>query len=167
MDPLSTDFIVLPATEGTFRFPLRFSVQDGMAAHFADRWSVVATLFAVPVFAFFAAGVTVGGWDGLVSAFSDPITIGIVVGLVAGKPIGILVTTCLLSRFPALRLDETLRWPDLTGMAFLAGIGFTVSLLVGDLAARVRVDDPVDLRVGQLAAVPLGADHGDGVHGHG
>ncbi len=40
-------------------------VYDGMAAHFADRWSVVATLFAVPVFAFFAAGVTVGGWDGL------------------------------------------------------------------------------------------------------
>ncbi|WP_316316084.1 Na+/H+ antiporter NhaA, partial [Clavibacter michiganensis] len=87
-------------------------VYDGMAAHLADRWGIVATLFAVPVFAFFAAGVTVGGWDGLASAFTDPITIGIVVGLVAGKPVGILVTTFLLSRVPALRLDETLRWPD-------------------------------------------------------
>lgn len=75
-------------------------VYDGMAAHLADRWGIVATLFAVPVFAFFAAGVTVGGWDGLASAFTDPITIGIVVGLVAGKPVGILVTTFLLSRIP-------------------------------------------------------------------
>ncbi len=83
-------------------------VYDGMAAHFADRWSIVATLFAVPVFAFFAAGVTVGGWAGLTSAFTDPITIGIVVGLVLGKPIGILATTFLLSRLPALRLDESL-----------------------------------------------------------
>lgn len=107
---------------------------DGMAPHFADRWGVVATLFAVPIFAFFAAGVTIGGIDGLRSALVDPITIGIIVGLVAGKPIGILVTTFLLSRLPALRLDETLRWPDLVGMSFVAGIGFTVSLLVGELA---------------------------------
>ncbi|MCK2035730.1 Na+/H+ antiporter NhaA [Microbacterium sp. SSW1-49] len=107
---------------------------DGMAPHFADRWGVVATLFAVPIFAFFAAGVTIGGLDGLRSALTDPITIGIIVGLVAGKPIGILATTFLLSRLPALRLDETLRWPDLVGMSFVAGIGFTVSLLVGELA---------------------------------
>jgi NhaA family Na+:H+ antiporter len=107
---------------------------DGMAPHFADRWGVVATLFAVPIFAFFAAGVTIGGIDGLRSALVDPITVGIIVGLVAGKPIGILVTTFLLSRLPALRLDDTLRWPDLVGMSFVAGIGFTVSLLVGELA---------------------------------
>lgn len=107
---------------------------DGLAPHFADRWGVVATLFAVPVFAFFAAGVTIGGLEGLGSALTDPIAIGIIVGLVLGKPIGILATTFLLSRVPALRLDETLRWPDLTGMAFVAGIGFTVSLLVGELA---------------------------------
>jgi NhaA family Na+:H+ antiporter len=135
-------------------------VYDGMAAHFADRWSIVATLFAVPVFAFFAAGVTVGGWAGLTSAFTDPITLGIVVGLVAGKPIGILATTFLLSRFPALRLDETLRWPDLTGMAFLAGIGFTVSLLVGELAygSSSVADEHVKIGVlvGSFVAAILG-----------
>jgi len=133
---------------------------DGMAAHLADRWGIVATLFAVPVFAFFAAGVTVGGWDGLASAFTDPITIGIVVGLVAGKPVGILVTTFLLSRIPALRLDETLRWPDLTGMAFLAGIGFTVSLLVGELAygSSSVADEHVKIGVlvGSFVAALLG-----------
>ncbi|WP_314096371.1 Na+/H+ antiporter NhaA [Microbacterium foliorum] len=133
---------------------------DGLAPHFADRWGVVATLFAVPVFAFFAAGVTIGGLDGLRSALTDPIAIGIIVGLVAGKPIGILVTTFLLSRIPALRLDETLRWPDLTGMAFIAGIGFTVSLLVGELAygASSVADEHVKIGVllGSLIAAVIG-----------
>ncbi|WP_091229389.1 Na+/H+ antiporter NhaA [Microbacterium sp. 3J1] len=135
-------------------------VYDGLAPHFADRWGVVATLFAVPVFAFFAAGVTIGGVEGLRSALTDPIAIGIIVGLVLGKPIGILATTFLLSRVPALRLDETLRWPDLTGMAFLAGIGFTVSLLVGELAygSSSVADEHVKIGVllGSLIAAVLG-----------
>ncbi|WP_247638641.1 Na+/H+ antiporter NhaA [Microbacterium sufflavum] len=135
-------------------------VYDGLAAHFADRWGVVATLFAVPVFAFFAAGVDVGGMDGLVSALTDPITVGIVVGLVVGKPVGILLTTFLLSRVRALRLDETLRWPDLAGMSLLAGIGFTVSLLVGELAygSSSVADDHVKIGVlvGSLVAAVLG-----------
>nr|WP_201468620.1 Na+/H+ antiporter NhaA [Microbacterium hydrocarbonoxydans] len=133
---------------------------DGLAPHFADRWGVVATLFAVPVFAFFAAGVTIGGLEGLRSALTDPIAIGIIVGLVLGKPIGILATTFLLSRVPALRLDETLRWPDLTGMAFLAGIGFTVSLLVGELAygSSSVADEHVKIGVllGSLIAAVIG-----------
>ena len=135
-------------------------VYDGLAPHFADRWGVVATLFAVPVFAFFAAGVTIGGLEGLRSALTDPIAIGIIVGLVLGKPIGILTTTFLLSRVPALRLDETLRWPDLTGMAFLAGIGFTVSLLVGELAygSSSVADEHVKIGVllGSLIAAVIG-----------
>lgn len=133
---------------------------DGMAPHFADRWGIVATLFAVPVFAFFASGVTIGGLEGLASALTDPITIGIIVGLVVGKPIGILATTFLLSRLPALRLDESLRWPDLTGMAFIAGIGFTVSLLVGELAygASSVADEHVKIGVlvGSLVAAIIG-----------
>jgi len=133
---------------------------DGLAPHFADRWGVVATLFAVPVFAFFAAGVTIGGLEGLASALTDPIAIGIIIGLVLGKPIGILATTFLLSRVPALRLDESLRWPDLTGMAFLAGIGFTVSLLVGELAygSSSVADEHVKIGVllGSLIAAVIG-----------
>lgn len=133
---------------------------DGMAPHFADRWGVVATLFAVPVFAFFAAGVTIGGIDGLRSALVDPITLGIIFGLVAGKPIGILVTTFLLTRLPGLRLDKTLSWPDLVGMAFLAGIGFTVSLLVGELAygASSVADEHVKIGVllGSFIAAIIG-----------
>ncbi|GAB3820916.1 Na+/H+ antiporter NhaA [Tessaracoccus terricola] len=107
---------------------------EGLAAHFADRWGLVATVFAVPVFAFFSAGVPLGGVDGLVSAMSDPVTLGIMAGLVLGKPIGILGVTFVLTRFRSLGLDPSLRWPDLVGMSFVAGIGFTVSLLVGELA---------------------------------
>lgn len=141
------------------------ALYDGLAPHFADRWGVVATLFAVPVFAFFAAGVTIGGVEGLGSALSDPITIGIVVGLVAGKPIGILATTFLLSRVPALRLDETLRWPDLTGMAFLAGIGFTVSLLVGELAYGASSVADEHVKIGVLLGSLIAALIGGGILG--
>ncbi|NYF98584.1 Na+/H+ antiporter NhaA [Janibacter cremeus] len=107
---------------------------DGLTAHLADQWGIVSTLVAVPVFAFFAAGVRVGGVEGLRSALSDPITLGIIAGLVVGKPIGIVGTSFVLSRLPSFDLDGSLRWSDLVGASFLAGIGFTVSLLVGELA---------------------------------
>ena len=109
-------------------------VYDGVAAYLADQWGVLSTLLAVPVFAFFSAGVTVGGLDGMRSAIEDPITLGIIAGLFVGKPIGIVTTTFLLSRLPAFQMDESLRWPDMIGMGFIAGVGFTVSLLVGELA---------------------------------
>ncbi|MEN0021885.1 MAG: Na+/H+ antiporter NhaA [Microbacterium sp.] len=135
-------------------------VWEGLAPHWADRWGVVATVFAVPVFAFFSAGVAIGGAEGLRSAFSDPLTLGIVVGLVAGKPLGILVTTFVLTRLPGLRLDPSLRWFDLTGMSFVAGIGFTVSLLVGELAygSASVADEHVKIGVltGSLVAAVLG-----------
>ncbi|WP_338748813.1 Na+/H+ antiporter NhaA [Janibacter alittae] len=109
-------------------------IYDGLTAHLADQWGIISTLVAVPVFAFFAAGVTVGGLDGLRSALADPITLGIMAGLVLGKPIGIVGTSVALSRLPSFDLDDSLRWSDLVGAGFLAGIGFTVSLLVGELA---------------------------------
>lgn len=109
-------------------------VHDGLTAHLADQWGIISTLVAVPVFAFFAAGVTVGGLEGLVGALSDPITLGIMAGLVLGKPIGIVGTSFVLSRLPSFHLDPSLRWGDLVGVSFVAGVGFTVSLLVGDLA---------------------------------
>lgn len=133
---------------------------DGLAAHFADRWSLVATLVAVPVFAFFAAGVPIGGLDGLRTALTDPIAIGIIAGLVLGKPIGILGATFLLSRHRSFRLDESLTWPDMAGMSFVAGIGFTVSLLVGELAfgQSSLADDHVKIGVllGSLIAMLTG-----------
>ena len=85
--------------------------------------------------------------------------IGIVVGLVAGKTIGISLATWLVSRFTRAQLDESLGWPDVIGLAMLAGIGFTVSLLIGALAygeGSVRDEHvKVGVLVGTLTAALL------------
>ena len=105
-----------------------------LAERFEHVVRPVSTGFAVPVFAFFAAGVAFGGYDGLVTALRDPVALGIVAGLVVGKTIGVFGTTRLLAAFTHATLDASLRWIDVFGVAILAGIGFTVSLLIGDLA---------------------------------
>lgn len=106
----------------------------GMAERFEHRMRPVSAGVAVPVFAFFAAGVTLGGFAGLWQALRDPVALGVVLGLVVGKPIGIFLTTYLLARFTRASLDDDLSWLDIAGVALLAGIGFTVSLLIGELA---------------------------------
>ncbi|MEP7091146.1 MAG: Na+/H+ antiporter NhaA [Nocardioidaceae bacterium] len=106
----------------------------GMAEHFEHLIRPISSGIAVPVFAFFAAGVTVGGFSGLTDALTDRVALGIVVGLVAGKFLGILGATYLVARFTRASLDESLRWLDIAGLALLGGIGFTVSLLIGELA---------------------------------
>lgn len=135
-------------------------VYDSLTAHLADQWGVFSTLVAVPVFAFFAAGVTVGGVEGLRSALGDPITLGIILGLVVGKPIGIVGTSLLMSRVPSFGLDPSLRWADLVGAGFVAGVGFTVSLLVGELAfgASSVADEHVKIGVllGSFTAAIIG-----------
>ena len=106
----------------------------GLSEIFEHRFRPISAGIAVPVFAFFSAGVAVGGWEGLVSAATDPVTIGIVVALVLGKPAGIMGTTWLLTKATKASLDRSLKWIDVFGMSVLAGIGFTVSLLVAELS---------------------------------
>jgi len=89
---------------------------------------------AVPVFAFFSAGVAVGGWSGFVAAVTSPIGLGVIFGLVVGKAIGISGATWLVTRLRHARLDPDLAWIDVFGLAVLGGIGFTVSLLVSELS---------------------------------
>jgi NhaA family Na+:H+ antiporter len=89
---------------------------------------------AVPVFAFFSAGVSLSGWDGFVAAVTSPIGIGVVAGLVLGKAVGISGATWLVTRLRHASLDPDLAWIDVIGMAILGGIGFTVSLLVSELS---------------------------------
>lgn len=106
----------------------------GLAEEFEHRFRPLSAGFAVPVFAFFSAGVAIGGLDGFVSALTDPLTLGIIAGLVLGKPVGIVLTTWLITKVARIRLDPVLKWVDLAGVALLAGIGFTVSLLVAELS---------------------------------
>ncbi|NLU71337.1 Na+/H+ antiporter NhaA [Streptomyces sp. HNM0575] len=88
---------------------------------------------AVPLFALFAAGVTVSG-PALAGMFRQPESLGVLLGLFAGKFAGVFGGTYLTARFTRARLDPALAWPDIAGVSALAGIGFTVSLLVTELA---------------------------------
>ncbi|MFF1396811.1 Na+/H+ antiporter NhaA [Streptomyces sp. NPDC058287] len=88
---------------------------------------------AVPLFALFSAGVAVSG-SALTDVFTKPETLGVVLGLVVGKAVGIFGGTWLTARFTRASLSDELAWPDVFAVASLAGIGFTVSLLIGELA---------------------------------
>ena len=87
----------------------------------------------VPLFAFFAAGVNVRS-IGLLTAFTTPVAIGIIAGLVIGKPIGVLSASWATARFTKASLSVDLRWRDVFAVGLLAGIGFTVALLIAGLA---------------------------------
>ncbi|MEU2246900.1 Na+/H+ antiporter NhaA [Streptomyces sp. NPDC019224] len=89
--------------------------------------------FAVPVFALFSAGVSLSG-GAVASVFDRPETLGVVLGLVAGKAIGVFGGTWLTTRLTKAELNKELAWADVFAIATLAGIGFTVSLLIGELA---------------------------------
>ncbi len=131
----------------------------GLAEHFEHRVRPFSAGFAVPVFAFFAAGVAVGGLATIRQAAQDPVAIGIVAGLVIGKPIGVLAATWGVLRFTRASLDASLVWLDVIGLSILAGVGFTVSLLIGELAYGVsseRNDNAkIAVLLGSLTAAVL------------
>ncbi|KUL69249.1 MULTISPECIES: Na+/H+ antiporter NhaA [unclassified Streptomyces] len=88
---------------------------------------------AVPLFALFSAGVVISG-GALGDVFTQPETLGVLLGLVVGKTVGIFGGTWLTARFTRASLSDDLAWADLFAVATLAGIGFTVSLLIDELA---------------------------------
>jgi len=106
----------------------------GLAEHLEHLVRPISTGVAVPVFAFFAAGVHLGGWSGFTASVREPVALGVIAGLVLGKCVGIAGSTWLLATFTRADLDEELAWIDVIGMALLGGIGFTVALLIGELA---------------------------------
>ncbi|MDX2553324.1 MULTISPECIES: Na+/H+ antiporter NhaA [Streptomyces] len=106
---------------------------------------------AVPLFALFAAGVSVSA-GAVGEVFTRPEPLGVVLGLVVGKTVGIFAGTYLAARFTRARLNPDLAWADVFALAVLAGIGFTVALLIGELAFT----DPADVEHIK-AAVLLGS----------
>ncbi|QFR94874.1 Na+/H+ antiporter NhaA [Streptomyces tsukubensis] len=113
---------------------------------------------AVPLFALFAAGVSVTG-GALTDVFTRPETLGVVLGLVAGKTIGVFFGTWCTARFTRASLSAELAWADVFAVATLAGIGFTVSLLIGELAftgdAGLVDEVKASVLVGSVIAVLL------------
>jgi Na+:H+ antiporter, NhaA family len=129
-----------------------------VAQRFEHRLRPLSAGVAVPVFAFFAAGVSVVG-GGLREGLTDEAALGVMAGLVIGKLVGVFGGTWVFTRFTRAQLDDDLAWSDVLGLSLLAGIGFTVSLLVGELAfgAGSERDEHVRLAVllGSLVSAVL------------
>ncbi|HYM14570.1 MAG TPA: Na+/H+ antiporter NhaA [Dehalococcoidia bacterium] len=118
--------------------------------HTLHPWSSFAV---VPVFALANAGIAIDGGV-LRGAAGSPITAGVVLGLVAGKPAGIMFFSWLAVRARLASLPEGVRWAQLAGVATVAGIGFTVSIFVTALAfpEAARADEA---RIGVLCGSAL------------
>ena len=122
----------------------------GLAEHFEHLLRPLSAGVAVPIFALLSAGVVVEGFAGLRDALRDPVAMGIVAGLVVGKAIGITGSAALVARFTRAELNPELAWSDIVGLSLLAGVGFTVSLLIGELAFESGTDRQDNVKVGVL-----------------
>ena len=98
----------------------------------------------IPIFALANAGIVLSG-DTISDAAASNVTLGIIVGLVIGKPLGIALFTWVATRF-GFALPEGVNWPQFIGMGLAAGIGFTVSIFVGNLA----FDDPATTELAKI-----------------
>ena len=114
--------------------------------HVLRPWSAG---LALPVFAFFSAGVL---FDGVDEVFTDPAGLGIIAGLILGKVVGITGGSWLTTKVTKAELNPDLKWIDIFGMSQLAGIGFTVSLLITELSFADSPEHMAHAKAGVLIA---------------
>lgn len=108
-----------------------------LAEDMEHDWNAISQGVALPVFAFFAAGVPFAPGEGsFADAITHPVFLGVFLGLFVGKPLGIFLTVLVLHKLPMFRLEKQINMWDIAALGGLAGIGFTVSLLIGELAFR-------------------------------
>ncbi|MCB9084346.1 MAG: Na+/H+ antiporter NhaA [Bdellovibrionaceae bacterium] len=112
----------------------------------------------MPVFAFFNAGVTLVGVD-FAEVLQGSVAIGVILGLVLGKPLGIFLFTYIPAKLKWVELPDGITWSQVTAVGFLAGIGFTMSLFIGSLAYTETLsitESKLGIMVGSLIAAGLG-----------
>ena len=116
---------------------LRKTIYEGLSPmdRLIDQLHPWVSFFIMPVFAFFNAGVEIST-KALFSFFSSPVSMGVVLGLVIGKPVGILLFSWLATVFKMASLPTGVNWKQILGLGFLGGIGFTMSLFVTGLAIK-------------------------------
>ena len=107
----------------------------------------------VPIFALANAGIALNA--GLTQALTQPVTLGVLLGLVVGKPVGVFLSTWIVERAGFAVLPEAVTWRHMFGVAFLGGIGFTMSLFITDLAfesSAFNIQAKVGILLGSLVA---------------
>jgi NhaA family Na+:H+ antiporter len=107
----------------------------------------------MPLFALANAGVSLGG--GAVAAAASPVALGILLGLVIGKPVGITLFAWLAVRMRVAALPAGVGWRALAAVACLGGIGFTMALFVAGLAFPRAPGLLDEAKLGVLAASAL------------
>ncbi len=112
-------------------------------------WHPWTSYVVVPVFALANAGIAING-SFLARGFASPITLGILCGFVIGKPVGILGGTWAVAKLSRGRLRPPVGWAAVAGAGTIAGIGFTVSLLIASLAFSGR--ELEEAKLGVLSA---------------
>jgi Na+:H+ antiporter, NhaA family len=120
----------------------------------------VSAGLAVPLFALTAAGITVGG-ESLRQAVTSRVPLAVIAAMLVGKSVGVVGGAYLTARLTRAELSEDLAWSDLFGVAVLAGVGFTVSLLISSLAFAPESADgnaaKTAVLIGSLLAAALAA----------
>lgn len=135
--------------------------REALTHRFVERLQPISAGLALPVFAFFAAGVNIVDTGGVGEMLADPVAIGVYLGLPLGKFLGIFGGVALLVLVFRLKLGEGMSLGDVAPVSLVAGIGFTVSLLIASLS--FPADDPhsgharVAVILGSLLAAVLGA----------
>ena len=126
---------------------LAYSVREGVRTAISPNerlqqlYHPISSYVIVPLFALANAGIVISG-SFLARAYSSPITLGIIVGYIVGKPIGISGGTFVVTKLSGGRIRPPVGWASVLGGGAIAGIGFTVSLLIASLAfTGVRLEE--------------------------
>lgn len=112
---------------------LRFLLKESVSVveRLISTLHPLSAYVVLPVFALANAGVELGA---IGEVFTEPVGLGIVLGLVLGKPVGILVTSFVAVRLGIAKLPENTTWGMVAGLGLVAGIGFTVSIFIAGLS---------------------------------
>lgn len=124
-----------------------------------EAWTVPVGILVLPIFAFANAGVTLDGQE-FIQALTSDVTLGILLGLLGGKILGISLFTWLGLRTGLGRLPQGVRMPHIIGMSMLAGVGFTMSIFIAQLAFQDRPEFLAEAKLGILAVSLLALSAG-------
>lgn len=125
--------------------------------HFQHQLNPWVSFGVLPLFAFANAGIPL--IDGFGDAVSSPVTLGVVAGLIVGKPLGITLFAWLAVKIGLASKSAAIEWRDVFGVAWLGGIGFTMSLFISELAFRsdtIADDARIGILIGSLVAGTVG-----------
>ena len=143
-----------------FGFLTRVRTDPGEVEAPADRLihriHPISAGFAVPIFALMAAGVDLRS-IGFIDALATPVSLGVILGLVIGKPIGVLGMAWFMARFTRASLAPGIVWRDIFAIGLLAGVGFTVALLITELGYKDNIELLDSAKIAVLVASVIAA----------